>query len=112
MPASTRATRFGRFQFVLGREIGVTFYGDESLLAPGEPGTLRIIAFKSTYVDLPILEYRPYRAFGYPAVPALYIAGATLILLVLFAYRTSTTWPGLVIVLLGVPVYFAWRSKD
>jgi APA family basic amino acid/polyamine antiporter len=55
---------------------------------------------------------RPYRAFGYPAVPALYIAGATLILLVLFAYRTSTTWPGLVIVLLGVPVYFAWRSKD
>ena len=54
---------------------------------------------------------RPYRAFGYPVVPALYIAGAAAILLVLFAYRTATTWPGLVIVLLGVPVYFAWRSK-
>ena len=39
-------------------------------------------------------------------VPALYIVGAATILLVLFVYRTATTWPGLVIVLLGVPVYF------
>ncbi|MGB7219498.1 MAG: amino acid permease [Vicinamibacterales bacterium] len=53
---------------------------------------------------------RPYRAFGYPVVPALYIAGAATILIVLFAYRTATTWPGLVIVLLGVPVYFLWRK--
>jgi hypothetical protein len=62
------ATRFGRFQFVLGREIGATFYGlgsDDSLLAPGEPpGTgPRVIKFESTYLDLPIVEYRPYRAF-------------------------------------------------
>ena len=55
---------------------------------------------------------RPYRAFGYPIVPALYIVGAATILLVLFIYRTSTTWPGLVIVLLGVPVYFAWRPAE
>ncbi len=54
---------------------------------------------------------RPYRAFGYPVVPALYIVGAATILLMLFVYRTSTTWPGLVIVLLGVPVYFAWRPR-
>jgi len=54
---------------------------------------------------------RPYRAFGYPVVPALYIVGAATILLVLFIYKTSTTWPGLVIVLLGVPVYFAWRKR-
>ena len=54
---------------------------------------------------------RPYRAFGYPVVPALYIAGAATILLVLFVYRPATTWPGLVIVLLGVPVYFAWRPR-
>jgi APA family basic amino acid/polyamine antiporter len=54
---------------------------------------------------------RPYRAVGYPVVPALYIAGAAAILLVLFVYRTATTWPGLVIVLIGVPVYFAWRPK-
>ncbi len=55
---------------------------------------------------------RPYRAFGYPIVPALYIAGAAAILLVLFVYRPATTWPGLVIVLLGVPVYFAWKPKN
>jgi APA family basic amino acid/polyamine antiporter len=55
---------------------------------------------------------RPYRAFGYPVVPALYIIGAATILLMLFVYRTSTTWPGLVIVLLGVPVYFAWRRRN
>ncbi len=54
---------------------------------------------------------RPYRALGYPVVPALYIAGAAAILLVLFVYRPATTWPGLVIVLLGVPVYFAWKPK-
>lgn len=54
---------------------------------------------------------RPYRAFGYPVVPALYIVGATTILVVLFGYKTATTWPGLVIVLLGLPVYFAWRPR-
>ena len=54
---------------------------------------------------------RPYKAFGYPLIPALYILGAALILLVLFVYRPATTWPGLVIVLLGVPVYFAWKPK-
>jgi basic amino acid/polyamine antiporter, APA family len=51
---------------------------------------------------------RPYRAFGYPFVPLLYIASASAILFVLFLYRTQTTWPGLVIVLLGVPVYMLW----
>jgi APA family basic amino acid/polyamine antiporter len=52
---------------------------------------------------------RPYRAFGYPIVPALYIVAATAILVVLLFYKTSTTWPGLVIVLTGIPVYWAWR---
>lgn len=53
---------------------------------------------------------RPYRAFGYPIVPALYIVAATIILLVLMLYRTQTSWPGLVIVLTGIPVYFLWRK--
>ena len=52
---------------------------------------------------------RPYRAFGYPLVPALYIMGAAVILALLFAYRASTTLPGLAIVLFGVPVYFLFR---
>jgi len=48
---------------------------------------------------------RPYRTFGYPVVPALYIVAATAILAVLFAFRPSTTWPGLLIVVLGIPIY-------
>jgi APA family basic amino acid/polyamine antiporter len=55
---------------------------------------------------------RPYRAFGYPVLPAIYIIGASVIMIVLLAYRTQTTWPGLLIVLAGVPVYFLWRPKD
>src|SRR5450432_2258643 len=54
---------------------------------------------------------RPYRTVGYPLVPALYIAGAVVILAVLFVFRTATTWPGLIIVLLGVPVYMLWKPK-
>src|SRR3977135_2672448 len=54
---------------------------------------------------------RPYKAFGYPIVPALYIIGASVILVVLFIYQTATTWPGLLIVLTGVPVYFFWRKS-
>jgi len=55
---------------------------------------------------------RPYRAFGYPVVPILYIVAATVIMLALILYKTQTTWPGLVIVLVGVPVYLLWRGKS
>jgi len=53
---------------------------------------------------------RPYRAFGYPVVPALYIVAAAAIALVLLVYQTKTAGPGLAIVLTGIPVYFAWRK--
>ncbi len=52
---------------------------------------------------------RPYRALGYPVIPALYLVIATVILLVLLLYKTQTTWPGLLLVLAGVPVYFLWH---
>jgi APA family basic amino acid/polyamine antiporter len=52
---------------------------------------------------------RPYRAFGYPVIPALYILGALTVLGVLLLYRPATTWPGFVIVLLGIPVFLAMR---
>jgi APA family basic amino acid/polyamine antiporter len=55
---------------------------------------------------------RPYRAFGYPVIPALYLAAASVILAVLFIYRPSTTFPGLAIVLIGVPVYFAFSRSS
>ena len=54
---------------------------------------------------------RPYRAFGYPVIPALYIVGAATILIVLFVYRTATTWPGLVIILLGLPAFMWWNRQ-
>jgi APA family basic amino acid/polyamine antiporter len=54
---------------------------------------------------------RPYRAWGYPVVPILYILTALVIMLILILYQTQDTWPGLVIVLLGVPVYWAWSRK-
>jgi APA family basic amino acid/polyamine antiporter len=55
---------------------------------------------------------RPYRAFGYPFVPLLYIVAAVAIMFVLLFYRTQTAWPGLVIVLLGVPVYLVWSPRN
>ena len=55
---------------------------------------------------------RPYRAFGYPFIPLLYIVAAVAIMFVLLLYKTQTAWPGLVIVLLGVPVYLLWSRRS
>lgn len=51
---------------------------------------------------------RPYRAWGYPLLPALYVLMAAWICVVLLRYKPQYTWPGLVIVLLGIPVYLFW----
>ncbi|MGH9395775.1 MAG: APC family permease [Terriglobia bacterium] len=55
---------------------------------------------------------RPYKALGYPVVPAFYILGACAILVVLFVYRPATTWPGLLIVLIGLPIYWALSAAN
>jgi APA family basic amino acid/polyamine antiporter len=60
-----------------------------------------VFRLRQTRPDLP----RPYKTFGYPIVPALYILGAATVLFMLFAYRRDSTWPGLVIVMLGAIVY-------
>ena len=54
---------------------------------------------------------RPYRAIGYPVLPAIYIVMALFIDVVLLRYKPQFTWPGLIIVLLGVPVYFVWSRN-
>jgi APA family basic amino acid/polyamine antiporter len=54
---------------------------------------------------------RPYRAFGYPLVPLSYLICAVIILAILFMYRRATTIPGVVIVLIGVPVYFFFKYR-
>jgi APA family basic amino acid/polyamine antiporter len=52
---------------------------------------------------------RPYRAFGYPVLPALYIVTALAISVDLLIFKPAYTWPGLGIVLIGIPVFYAWK---
>ena len=58
-----------------------------------------------------LFRSRPYKAIGYPVLPAIYIVMALFIDVVLLRYKPQYTWPGLCIVLLGIPVYFLWRSR-
>jgi basic amino acid/polyamine antiporter, APA family len=55
---------------------------------------------------------RPYKAIGYPVLPAIYILMAAWICIVLLRYKPQYTWPGLVIVLLGIPVFAVWSRKS
>ncbi len=54
---------------------------------------------------------RPYKAFGYPVIPVIYIILAVTVMLILLIYKPEYTWPGLFIVLLGMPVYFLWKRS-
>jgi len=53
---------------------------------------------------------RPYKTFGYPIVPVIYMAAASLVMFVLLIYKPAYTWPGLIIVIIGVPVYYIWKQ--
>jgi basic amino acid/polyamine antiporter, APA family len=55
---------------------------------------------------------RPYRIPGYPIVPLIYILGASMILWSLFTYRAASTWPGLLIIAIGIPVYVGIRIRS
>jgi APA family basic amino acid/polyamine antiporter len=55
---------------------------------------------------------RPYKALGYPFLPALYIVMAAWICIVLLRYKPQYTWPGMVLVILGIPVYFIWSRRS
>ncbi|HNW74413.1 MAG TPA: amino acid permease [Bacteroidales bacterium] len=54
---------------------------------------------------------RPYKAFGYPIIPMIYIILALVIMVILFIFKREYTWPGLIIVILGIPVYFIWATR-
>ena len=54
---------------------------------------------------------RPYKAFGYPFLPAVYIVMASGICAALLRYKPQYTWPGLILVLLGIPVYLYWSRS-
>lgn len=55
---------------------------------------------------------RPYKAFGYPVLPFIYVAMGLSFCILLIKFKPEFTWPGLIITLLGVPIYFiALRSN-
>jgi APA family basic amino acid/polyamine antiporter len=55
---------------------------------------------------------RPYKAFGYPFLPALYILMGISFCILLIIFKPNFTWPGLIIVLTGVPIYYMWKAMD
>ncbi len=76
-----------------------------------------LVFYVLTIVGLFVLRHthpeaeRPYKAVGYPVLPAIYIVMALFIDIVLLRYKPQYTWPGLIIVLLGIPVYYIWRPR-
>jgi APA family basic amino acid/polyamine antiporter len=69
---------------------------------------LAIFILRKKQPDVP----RPYKAFGYPVIPAIYILTTTAIMIILLIYKPDYTFPGLVIVLLGIPVFYIWRKTN
>ncbi len=55
---------------------------------------------------------RPYRAWGYPVVPALYIILCSVIMISLLVVKPVYSWPSFIIVLAGIPVFFVWRAVN
>lgn len=66
-----------------------------------------IFKLRKTQPDMP----RPYKAFGYPVIPFLYILLASAICVVLLFYKPAYTWPGLIIVLIGIPIYYYLKKR-
>lgn len=71
--------------------------------------TLTIIALfilRTKRPDIP----RPYKAFGYPVIPVIYILTTSFIMVILLIYKPNYTFPGLILVVLGIPVYYIWKK--
>jgi basic amino acid/polyamine antiporter, APA family len=69
---------------------------------------LGIFILRKKRPDIP----RPYKAFGYPVIPAIYILTTILIMVILLIYKPNYTFPGLGIVLLGIPVFYIWKKLN
>jgi basic amino acid/polyamine antiporter, APA family len=73
--------------------------------------TLTILAIFILRVKRPDIP-RPYKAFGYPVIPAVYILTTMGIMVILLIYKPNYTFPGLGIVLLGIPVFYLWKKYN
>jgi len=69
--------------------------------------TLALFRLRRARPEMP----RPVTAFGYPWLPALYMAAVAFLMVVLLVKKPLYTWPGLIIVALGVPVFYSWRGR-
>jgi APA family basic amino acid/polyamine antiporter len=67
-----------------------------------------VIRLRRTRPDAP----RPYRAWGYPVLPGLYIAFALFVEWTLLIHKAERSVAGLLIVALGIPVYYLWRRRS
>lgn len=68
---------------------------------------LGIFRLRRTRPDAP----RPIKAFGYPVLPALYVVAAAFICVCLLIWRPDYSWPGLIIVASGIPVFLVWNRR-
>jgi APA family basic amino acid/polyamine antiporter len=75
-----------------------------------------LLFYALTVIGLFVLRFtrpeaeRPYRAIGYPILPAAYVLLCVAVMLTLLLVKPKLTWPGLFLVLLGVPVYYLWKA--
>ncbi len=67
---------------------------------------MAVFVFRKKWPDI----YRPYKTFGYPFLPAIYIILCIGIEIILLIYKPISTWPGLLILLAGVPVFYFWKK--
>jgi APA family basic amino acid/polyamine antiporter len=70
--------------------------------------TLALFRLRRLQPDLP----RPVKAFGYPTLPALYLLAVGALMVILLFEKPLYTWPGLIIVATGIPVYLVWRGRS
>jgi APA family basic amino acid/polyamine antiporter len=77
-----------------------------------------LVFFTLTILEIFVLRVkrpdilRPYKAFGYPVIPAIYILTTIFISVILLIYKPDYTFPGLGIVLLGIPIYYLWKKYN
>jgi hypothetical protein len=110
------ATRHGRYQFVIGRELGVTFHGRhtvDQIWVPTDGALGQVVNYESVTYDLPIFEYRPYRSFSSnqsSSVMLQLFIGGDFPHKASVAYPLGTPAPDLEpIYSVGVRVVFDWR---
>jgi basic amino acid/polyamine antiporter, APA family len=69
--------------------------------------TIALFRLRRIRPDLP----RPVKAFGYPVLPVLYLVANAALMVILLLEKPLYTWPGLLIVATGIPVYLVWRRR-